>query len=298
MGRNWIKIETVTMDKPEVCVMATQLKLDPDAVMGKLVRLWSWAEVSRINANAMSITFEFLDKLVGKKGFGAALMKAGWLKEVDGVMQFPNFGRHNGPEGKGRALTAQRVSRHRERKRTSDEKDENVEKVLVTNGSGPGGAVTPKVKAVNQRRNTVKELLKSDLSEENTPIAEIHSGAILPDDIELEPPFDDLDSESVTIEGGGFEAPDADEESPFEDESPFGDAVEIGGEVGEESGVVVEEVSAREPNGGGVVVKVAEEEEVTVAVEGTEVDPAPKVKKVRGGRKSGGADSSDQPMLF
>jgi len=278
--------------------MATQLKLDPDAVVGKLVRLWSWAEVSRINANAMSITFEFLDKLVGKKGFGAALMKAGWLREVDGVMQFPNFGRHNGPEGKGRALTAQRVSRHREKKRTSDERDENVEEVSVTNDSGAGEAVTPKVKAVNQRRNTVKELLKSDLSQENTPMTEIHSGAILPDDIELEPPFDDLNSESVTIVDSRFEPPDTDEESPFEDESPFGDAVEIGGEVGEELGVVGEEVSAPEPTEGGAVAQVAEEEEVTVAVEGTEVDPAPKVKKARGGRKSGGADSSDQPMLF
>ena len=278
--------------------MATQLKLDPDAVVGKLVRLWSWAEVSRINANAMSITLEFLDKLVGKKGFGAALMKAGWLREVDGVMQFPNFGRHNGPAGKGRALTAQRVSRHRERKRTSDEKDENVEEVSVTNDSGAGEAVTPKVKAVNQRRNTVKDLLKSDLSDENTQIADIHSGAILPDDIELEPPFDDLNSESVTIEGGGFEASEADEESPFEDESPFVDAVEFGGEVEEEPIVVVEEVAAHEPTEGGAVVQVGEEEEVTVAVEGTEVDPTPKVKKARGGRKSGGADSSDQPMLF
>jgi hypothetical protein len=246
----------------------------------------------------MSITLEFLDKLVGKKGFGAALMKAGWLREVDGVMQFPNFGRHNGPAGKGRALTAQRVSRHRERKRTSDEKDENVEEVSVTNDSGAGEAVTPKVKAVNQQRNTVKDLLKSDLSDENTQIADIHSGAILPDDIELEPPFDDLNSESVTIVDSGFEASEADEESPFEDESPFGDAVEFGGEVEEEPVVVVEEVSAHEPTEGGAVVQVGEEEEVTVAVEGTEVDPAPKVKKARGGRKSGGADSSDQPMLF
>jgi hypothetical protein len=246
----------------------------------------------------MSITLEFLDKLVGKKGFGAALMKAGWLREADGVMQFPNFGRHNGPAGKGRALTAQRVSRHREKKRTSDERHENAEEVSVTNDSGAGEAVTPKVKAVNQRRNTVKELLKSDLSEENTPMTEIHSGAILPDDIELEPPFDDLNSESVTIVDSRFEAPDTDEESPFEDEGPFGDAVEIGGEVGEELGVVVEEVSAPEPTEGGAVAQVAEEEEVTVAVEGTEVDPAPKVKKARGGRKSGGADSSDQPMLF
>ena len=258
--------------------MATQLRLDPDAVVGKLVRLWSWAEVSRINANAMSITFEFLDKLVGKKGFGAALMKAGWLREVDGVMQFPNFGRHNGPEGKGRALTAQRVSRHRERKRASDEKDEIQDEVSITKASGVGEAVIPKVKAVNQRRNTVKELLKSDLSDENTQVTEIHSGAILPDDIELDPPFEDLNSESVTIEGGEVEVPFADEESPFDEQSPFEDSDEIEGDPVEKTGVFFGEVTAVEPNESVAVVQVAEEAEAQVAGEEAEVE-VPKVKK-------------------
>jgi hypothetical protein len=285
------------MDKPEVCVMATQLRLDPDAVVGKLVRLWSWAEVSRINPNAMSITLEFLDKLVGKKGFGAALMKAGWLKEVDGVMQFPNFGRHNGPEGKGRALTAQRVSRHRERKRTSDEKDEIQDEVSVTKDSGVKEAVNPKVKAVNQRRNTVKELLKSDLSNENTWVTEIHSGAILPDDIELEPPFEDLGSESVTIAGDEFVALNADQESPFDEESPFEDTAESEGDLAEKTGVVFGDVTAVELDESEAVFQVAEEVEVQVAGEEADVE-VPKVKKARGSRKSGGADNSDQPMLF
>ena len=297
MGRNWIKIETVTMDKPEVCVMATQLRLDPDAVVGKLVRLWSWAEVSRINPNAMSITFEFLDKLVGKKGFGAALMKAGWLREVDGVMQFPNFGRHNGPEGKGRALTAQRVSRHRERKRASDENTEESDEVSVTKDSGAKEAVVPKVKAVNQRRNTVKELLKSGLSEESTQKTGIHSGAILPDDIELEPPFEDLDSDSITIEAGNFEAPLTDEESPFDEDSPFEDTAESEGDLAEKTGVDFGEVAAVDSNEIVAAVQVAVEGEAQVAGEEAEVE-VPKVKKAKGGRKSSGADNSDQPLLF
>jgi hypothetical protein len=165
MGRNWIKIETVTCDKPEVCVVATQLKVDPDMVVGKLVRLWSWAEVNRINGNEMNVTYEFIDKVVGKKGFAAALAKAGWLKTVGDKLQFPNFGRHNGPSGKGRALTAQRVSRHRDRKRTEDstetEKERNVEAEV------PRREV-PRTKPRNERRNTVKELIESALESDVT----------------------------------------------------------------------------------------------------------------------------------
>jgi|GEM_PF-937956 len=165
MGRNWIKIETVTCDKPEVCVVATQLKVDPDMVVGKLVRLWSWAEVNRINGNEMSVTFEFIDKLVGKKGFAAALAKAGWLRTVGDKLQFPNFGRHNGPSGKGRALTAQRVSRHRDRKRNEDDavlENEKAEEEVI-----PRRAV-PKTKPRNERRNTVKELIESALEVDDT----------------------------------------------------------------------------------------------------------------------------------
>jgi hypothetical protein len=123
MARNWIKVETKTVDKPEVCIVATHLRLDPDAVVGKLVRLWSWAEVNRIDGQAMNVTREFIDKLTGKKGFAAALQKAGWLVEDGERLTFPNFSRHNGPQGKGRALTAERVSRHRERKRGDNERD-------------------------------------------------------------------------------------------------------------------------------------------------------------------------------
>lgn len=116
MRRSWIKIETNTPDKPEICVIASQLRLDSDTVMGKLIRLWAWAELNVSDCNETAVTFEFIDKLAGKKGFAAALEKAGWLKRQGEMLVFPNFSRHNGRAAKSRAQTAQRVSRHRKLK--------------------------------------------------------------------------------------------------------------------------------------------------------------------------------------
>jgi hypothetical protein len=115
MRRPWIKIETATPDKPEICAIATRLRIDTDSVVGKLVRLWSWAEVNRVNGNDIGVTKEFIDKLVGRKGFAEALEAAGWLKAQGETLQFPNFERHNGNASKIRGQTAKRVERHRQR---------------------------------------------------------------------------------------------------------------------------------------------------------------------------------------
>jgi hypothetical protein len=39
----WIKTETHIHEKVEVAAIAEHTGLDPDAVVGKLVRVWSWA---------------------------------------------------------------------------------------------------------------------------------------------------------------------------------------------------------------------------------------------------------------
>jgi DNA replication protein DnaT len=115
MRRPWIKIETATPDKPEICAIATRLRIDTDSVVGKLVRLWSWAEVNRVDGNDIGVTKEFIDKLVGRKGFAEALEAAGWLIAQDETLQFANFERHNGNASKIRGQTAKRVERHRQR---------------------------------------------------------------------------------------------------------------------------------------------------------------------------------------
>ncbi|MEZ5387230.1 MAG: hypothetical protein R3F13_17105 [Prosthecobacter sp.] len=116
MRRPWIKIEVSTPDKPEVCAISTRLKISEDTVMGKLVRFWSWLEINRVNPNDLGVTFEFIDKLVSKKGFAAAMEEAGWLKSEDDVLSLPKFAKYNGNDAKVRGLTAKRVARFRQRK--------------------------------------------------------------------------------------------------------------------------------------------------------------------------------------
>jgi hypothetical protein len=116
MRRPWIKIEVSTPDKPEICAIATKLRIDSDAVVGKLVRLWSWAELNGAKPNDLNVTKEFLDKLCGRKGFAEAVIQAGWLLESGDKLAFPNFDRHNGNASKVRGLTARRVEQHRVRK--------------------------------------------------------------------------------------------------------------------------------------------------------------------------------------
>lgn len=113
MAGDWIKIEMATPDKPEVFTMADKLGIDPDAVVGKLVRLWAWADAQSLSGNALTVTFVTLDRITFCAGFAAALVSVGWLDGEDGNLSLPNFDRHNGKTAKSRAVTGKRVSNHR-----------------------------------------------------------------------------------------------------------------------------------------------------------------------------------------
>jgi len=117
MAGDWIKIENVTPDKPEVFQIAEALEIDPDAVVGKLIRLWIWADEQTYNGDAASVTFALLDRITAVSGFGNALIRCGWLTLENDVLMFPNFDRHNGQTAKNRALAAKRNAKLRLRKR-------------------------------------------------------------------------------------------------------------------------------------------------------------------------------------
>ncbi len=162
MRCSWVKIETKTPDKPEICIIASQLRLDADAVMGKLVRLWAWAEMNVSDSNETSVTMEFLDKLAGKKGFSAAMEKAGWLLAKGDKLIFPNFERHNGRGAKGRAQTALRVSRHRKRK-SEIESNVTSEPIHLTNiDPGVGATDHNQSQSVNSVNSSAKALVVSE----------------------------------------------------------------------------------------------------------------------------------------
>lgn len=115
MAGDWLKIEVCLPDKPEVWYMHESTGIDPDAIVGKLIRVWAWFDSQTEDGNACFVSEALIDKLAGAPGFAAAMRSAGWL-EVDGPeIRLPNFARHNGKTAKDRALTAKRVAQHKAR---------------------------------------------------------------------------------------------------------------------------------------------------------------------------------------
>lgn len=109
MAVSWIKVEVILPDKPEVVAMAAELKMkDIDTVVGKLIRLWSWADQQTVTGNGMLVSGAYIDRLVFYKGFTKALISVGWMCGEDGSQKFVNFERHNGETAKARAESARR----------------------------------------------------------------------------------------------------------------------------------------------------------------------------------------------
>ena len=113
MAGDWIKLQKDTPDKPEVLAIATRMNLDPDAVVGKLVRIWSWFDTHTIDGNANSVTFALLDRLAGVTGFAEQMTFVGWLDQKGHVLTLPNFEYHNGETAKKRALGKNRQDKFR-----------------------------------------------------------------------------------------------------------------------------------------------------------------------------------------
>jgi hypothetical protein len=115
MAGDWLKIEVCLPDKPEVWHMHETTGIDPDAIVGKLIRVWAWFDSQTQDGNACFVSEALIDKLAGVEGFAYAMQAAGWL-EIDGPeIRLPNFARHNGKTAKDRALTAKRVANHKAR---------------------------------------------------------------------------------------------------------------------------------------------------------------------------------------
>lgn len=113
MAGDWLKFDKATPDKPEVFAIATELNIDPDAVVGKLMRVWSWFDSHTENGNAPSVTSALLDRIAGVSGFVTSMQKTGWIVVYEGGISLPNFTRHCGETAKKRAQNNNRVSKYR-----------------------------------------------------------------------------------------------------------------------------------------------------------------------------------------
>ena len=113
MAGEWIKMRIDLASDPAVVRIRRATGLDADSVVGKLHRLWGWADVHTADGSAAGLDVDWVDETAGVPGFGAAMIAAGWL-EADGTgIRFANFDRHNGQPAKVRALGKNRMKRIR-----------------------------------------------------------------------------------------------------------------------------------------------------------------------------------------
>lgn len=108
MAGDWIKMRTNLDTDPAVVRIASGLKLDRFAIVGRLHKIWAWANEHSVDGQDVPVDADFLDSLVATPEFSAQLRSVGWLSGRDGSLSFPNFLRHNGDSAKQRALDAER----------------------------------------------------------------------------------------------------------------------------------------------------------------------------------------------
>lgn len=115
MAGDWIKLETCTLEKPEIFALAEYLKCQHEIAVVACVRLWIWSNQQSRNGHALSVTKTTLDSVSRIVGFADAMQKVGWLIDKNGVLSIPNFDRHNGKSAKERALSTKRKVTQRSR---------------------------------------------------------------------------------------------------------------------------------------------------------------------------------------
>jgi hypothetical protein len=113
MAGDWIKMRCNLDTDPAVFQMAAALEMDELAVVGRLWKVWAWADQHCADCNAVSVTTNVLDRITTTPGFAEAMRKVGWLEGREGALSFPHFDRHNGQTAKKRALTKNRVEKAR-----------------------------------------------------------------------------------------------------------------------------------------------------------------------------------------
>ena len=155
----WIKVRTDLAQDPAVIQLAATLEgvVDEDHAVGKLHKLWSWADRQSRDGHAVGVTFEWVNRYVSVTNFAQTLEKVGWLGHLDhpeGGIYFPNWDQHNGKSAKKRAQDRQRTRNKRERDKELDETQQSGNDVTKVSRNQRDNSVTKK-KNKNKNKNNI-----------------------------------------------------------------------------------------------------------------------------------------------
>lgn len=117
----WMKVDETLCDHPKVLIVAEALKLDKDAVTGKLIRLWTWALNNREDGCLARQDAGTITEIMRFKGKATrlmdALVTAGFLDVTDDGWSIHNWTDYAGTFVEKRAAAVERKQRERQRKK-------------------------------------------------------------------------------------------------------------------------------------------------------------------------------------
>lgn len=115
MAGDWLKCNFDLWDHRCVQGIAHALSIDADTVVGKLMRLWAWAQKQTANGRVEPCTVHIIDATSRQEGFARALQSVGWLEIGEGWVKFLRWEKHNGNSAKRRLKESSRKADYRER---------------------------------------------------------------------------------------------------------------------------------------------------------------------------------------
>lgn len=167
MAGDWIKMRDNLWDDPRVSEICDITGATEATVIGGLYWLWSNADQHSVDGKLAGVTVATIDRKTKIKGFGKALIAAGWLAEVERGVAIPRFEEHNGESAKTRAEGQKRKANWRSR--TGQMSHETRDKCPVGSGTNVpqnAGQIGDKREAREEKRR--EELLTPGESEDTS----------------------------------------------------------------------------------------------------------------------------------
>lgn len=131
----WIEVHDTLPDHPKVLRAAKALKLDSDALVGKLVRLWVWALGNREDGMLNDLDADRLDVIMQYKGKASALLEALVVNRLLDALPNEHYMIHDWDEHvmmlrdkreEKRKQNAERVKRYRNAKKRMESENCNA----------------------------------------------------------------------------------------------------------------------------------------------------------------------------
>lgn len=132
----WIEVHDTLPDHPKVLRAAKALKLDSDALVGKLVRLWVWALGNREDGVLNDLDADRLDVIMQYKGKASALLEALVVNRLLDALPDEHYMIHDWDEHvmmlrdkreEKRKQNAERVKRYRNAKKRMESENCNAD---------------------------------------------------------------------------------------------------------------------------------------------------------------------------